>query len=111
MDQQTSNIAQDSNIIAGIRSGDQRALKLLYNKYSKALQGVIIRIVDDHETSEDLLQDAFVKIWQNFHTYDENKGRIYTWMLNIARNLAIDKIRSPKFSEGKKNPGHRRFRK
>ena len=102
LEQQTTNIAQDSNIIAGIRSGDQRALKLLYNKYSKALQGVIMRIVDDHETSEDLLQDAFVKIWQNFHTYDENKGRIYTWMLNIARNLAIDKIRSPKFSEGKK---------
>ena len=102
MDLRTTNIDQDSNIIAGIRSGDQRALKLLYNKYSKALLGVIMRIVEDNETAEDLLQDAFVKIWQNFHTYDENKGRIYTWMLNIARNLAIDKIRSPKFSEGKK---------
>ena len=66
------------------------------------MQGVIFKIVQDLETSEDLLQDAFVKIWQNFDSYDESKGRIYTWMLNIARNLAIDKVRSPKFAAGKK---------
>lgn len=89
-------------LISRLKAKDEKALRLLYDKYSHALQGVIFRLVQDVETSEDLLQEVFVKIWQNFESYDESKGRLYTWMLNIARNLAIDKVRSPKFSTGKK---------
>jgi RNA polymerase sigma-70 factor (ECF subfamily) len=51
-------------------------------------------VVFDEETASDVLQEAFVKIWNNIGQYDAAKGRIYTWMLNIARNTAIDKLRS-----------------
>lgn len=51
-------------------------------------------MVFDEETANDVLQEAFVKIWNNIGQYDAAKGRIYTWMLNIARNTAIDKLRS-----------------
>ncbi len=51
-------------------------------------------MVFDEETANDVLQEAFVKIWNNIGQYDAGKGRIYTWMLNIARNTAIDKLRS-----------------
>jgi RNA polymerase sigma factor (sigma-70 family) len=94
--------ATEGILIGRLRAGDESALRSLYDKYSMALQGVIMKIVDSVETSEDLLQETFVKIWQNFDSYDESKGRLFTWMLNIARNLAIDKVRSPKYNTGKK---------
>jgi len=55
---------------------------------------VIVRIIYDEDTAQDVLQEAFVKIWTNIGQYDATKGRIYTWMLNICRNSAIDKLRS-----------------
>jgi RNA polymerase sigma-70 factor (ECF subfamily) len=58
------------------------------------LYGTVLKIVHDEETAQDVLQEAFVKIWHNIGQYDTGKGRIYTWMLNIARNAAIDKLRS-----------------
>ncbi|MBL7910129.1 MAG: sigma-70 family RNA polymerase sigma factor [Bacteroidia bacterium] len=77
-----------------IRQRNQKAFTFLYDNYSKALFGVINSIVSSQEEAEDVLQNTFVKIWNNFESYEESKGRLYTWMLNIARNLAIDSTRS-----------------
>lgn len=84
---------QDELIVL-IRERNQKAFSYLYDNYSQALFGVINAIVNDTAESEDVLQKLFLKIWNSFSTYDENKGRLYTWMLNIARNLAIDSTRS-----------------
>ncbi|TMI67740.1 MAG: sigma-70 family RNA polymerase sigma factor [Bacteroidetes bacterium] len=51
-------------------------------------------MVENRELAEDILQEAFVKIWNNFSAYDSGKGRLFTWMLNITRNLTIDTLRS-----------------
>src|SRR6185503_6598518 len=64
---------------------------------------VIVRIVNDDALAEDILQDTFVKIWNSFSSYSTEKGRLFTWMVNIARNLAIDKIRSKDFKNQTKN--------
>src|SRR5665213_178787 len=85
-----------------LKNRDERGLRLLYDHYSAALYGVILRIVIEKETAEDVLQDSFVKIWNNFSNYDANKGRLYTWLLNVARNSAIDKIRSKNFRNERK---------
>lgn len=71
--------------------------------YSASLYGVISRIVIDTATAEDVLQDTFIKIWNSFASYSADKGRLFTWMVNIARNLAIDKIRSKDFKNQNKN--------
>ncbi len=84
---------QDELIVL-IRERNQKAFSYLYDNYSQALFGVIQNIIKDQEESEDVLQNTFLKIWNNFASYDEQKGRLYTWMLNIARNLAIDSTRS-----------------
>lgn len=84
---------QDELIIL-IRARNQKAFAYLYDNYSQALFGVIDSIINDQEESEDVLQNTFLKIWNNFDSYDASKGRLYTWMLNIARNLAIDSTRS-----------------
>lgn len=58
------------------------------------LYGVIKKVITDDQTAQDVLQEAFVKIWNNIQQFNPEKGRIYTWMINIARNAAIDKLRS-----------------
>lgn len=67
---------------------------MLYDQYSAALLGVILRVVRSRELAHDLLQDTFVKIWKKGTSYDPAKGSFYTWMLNIARNTALDVVRS-----------------
>ena len=88
------------DLVILIKNRDQKAFTYLYDNYAKALFGVIFAIVDDVEESEDVLQKAFLKIWENFDSYDLSKGRLYTWMLNIARNIAIDYKRS-KYNKNK----------
>lgn len=80
-----------------LKARNETALRALYDHYSAALYGVIFRVVGEKETAEDLLQETFVKIWNNSAAYDPSKGRLYTWMLNIARNNAIDKTRSKNY--------------
>lgn len=70
------------------------ALEYLYDNYSGALFGVIIRIVKSEEVAQEVLHDIFMKVWNNFSAYDAGKGRLYTWLVNISRNASIDKIRS-----------------
>lgn len=82
---------------------DDRSFTLLYDNYSKSLYGIIFNLIKDKEEAEDVLQEVFVKIWKNIDTYNTSKGRLYTWMLNIARNTSIDKLRSKNFNNSQKN--------
>lgn len=78
-------------------------MEALYDMYSASLFGVISRIVVETEIAEDILQETFVKIWHSFSSYSADKGRLFTWMVNIARNLAIDKVRSKDYKNQNKN--------
>jgi RNA polymerase sigma-70 factor (ECF subfamily) len=93
----------EEELIRALRNREKIAVEALYDMYSSSLYGVISRIVIDTATAEDVLQDTFVKIWNSFTTYSSDKGRLFTWMVNIARNLAIDKIRSKDFKNQNKN--------
>jgi RNA polymerase sigma-70 factor (ECF subfamily) len=84
----------EEELVDLLKDKDQSAFSYLYDNYSGALYGVIYKMVEDRELAEDILQEAFLKIWKNFFNYDNLKGRLFTWMLNITRNLTIDTIRS-----------------
>ena len=75
----------------------------MYDNYSEALFGVINRIVQSDEIANDILQESFVKIWKNLDSYSSEKGSIYTWMLNVCRNLAIDTVRSKAYKNETQN--------
>ena len=92
----------EAELLQGLQSHDQQAFSFLYDRYSKALFSIILPIIPQQELAEDVLQEVFVKIWQNIQSYDETKGRLYTWMLNIARNLSIDRTRSKYFNNRSK---------
>lgn len=84
----------DEELVDLLKSKDQRAYNYLYDHYADALFGMISRVIGENETATDILQESFVKIWRNISLYDANKGRLFTWMINIARNTAIDFKRS-----------------
>jgi RNA polymerase sigma factor (sigma-70 family) len=89
----------EQDLLRGLQLHEEQAYSYLYDHYSKALFVVIYQIVPQQETAEDILQEVFIKIWQNINSYDTSKGRLYTWMLNIARNQAIDRMRSKEFNK------------
>lgn len=95
MKRQTTLVSEHV-LIEKLVQRDQQAFQWLYDQYSPALYGVVLRIVRDDEQAQDLIQDIFVKIWKNLDGYDASKGRLFTWMLNVARNTAIDALRSRK---------------
>lgn len=89
-------------MVSGLKSRKSSSLDYLYDHYSSALYGVIYRILNNDDVAEEVLQDAFLRIWDKVGSYDPAKGRLFTWMLNIARNLAIDKTRSKEISKDRK---------
>ncbi|MFD0861371.1 RNA polymerase sigma factor [Sungkyunkwania multivorans] len=93
----------EEQLIKQLVEKDPKAFDILYQKYSESLQGVIYAIVKDVEIAEEVLQDTFIKVWNNATSYSSAKGRLFTWMLNIARNGAIDILRSKSFGNQKKN--------
>ena len=83
----------ERRLVIALKGRDQKALSTLYKMYSSALKGIILRIIVNEETTEDLLQEAFVKIWNSIDKYDDTKGRLFTWMSKLAKNMAIDQVR------------------
>ncbi|MER3472202.1 MAG: RNA polymerase subunit sigma-70 [Chitinophagaceae bacterium] len=96
----TQTTYEEQDLILRLRQQDDQAFSYLYDHYSGALYGVIKQIVPDLELANDVLQEVFVNIWRKIGSYDASKGRLFTWMLNIARNAAIDKTRSKAYQEG-----------
>lgn len=84
----------EQHIVSLFKEDDKRAIPLIYENYSGALFGVIKKIISDDAVAEDVLQETFVKIWRYSNKYDSSKAKLFTWMYRIARNTAIDKIRS-----------------
>lgn len=78
------------------------AIDLIYDHYASNLYGYLIQMLGDEDDAQDVLQDSFIKIWKNAEQYDASKARLFTWLLNICRNTAIDRIRSRKKYEEKK---------
>ncbi|RXR18396.1 sigma-70 family RNA polymerase sigma factor [Flavobacterium amnicola] len=97
------------DVLLLIQKKDNRAYNVLYDMYAKSLFAIISNIIKDREEAEDTLQEVFIKIWKNIDSYNESKGRFYTWMLNIARNSSIDKMRSKNFNNSKKNLSSENF--
>lgn len=84
----------EKNIVALLEKGDEKALDLLYEYYGDSLYGVILQVTSNEELAQDALQETFIKVWKNAKKYDSSKAKLFTWLYRIAKNTAIDKLRS-----------------
>ncbi|MDT0555097.1 RNA polymerase sigma factor [Patiriisocius hiemis] len=94
---------QPDALIVEMQNGNEIAFSKLYSMYSEAIYGVIYSVVLDAEVAQEILQDVFIKIWDKSSSYNIKRGRFFTWILNIARNAAIDETRSKRFKNSRKN--------
>lgn len=92
----------EQELVVLLNGQSNDAFNYLYDNYSGAIYTIINQIVLDKDTANDVMQEVFVNIWRKIKTYDASKGRLFTWMLNIARNAAIDKVRSRGFRDNQK---------
>ncbi|SEI81969.1 RNA polymerase sigma-70 factor, ECF subfamily [Dyadobacter koreensis] len=83
----------EKELISSLKSNNRDAFEYLYDHYAPALYGIIMKIVKDEEKAADVMQDSFLKIWKNIGAYNVDKGTLFTWILNVARNTAIDRLR------------------
>jgi len=90
-------------LVSNFKDKDEKAFEELYNMYSDSMLGIIYNIVRSHDIAEEVMQDVFIKAWNNATSYDSSKGRFFTWLLNISRNAAIDKTRSKAYKDTGKN--------
>ncbi|SFR31846.1 RNA polymerase sigma-70 factor, ECF subfamily [Robiginitalea myxolifaciens] len=84
----------EKHIVELLQEGDQKAISLLYQHYGDTLYGVALKVVQNEEIAQDVVQESFIKIWKKAHTYDPAKAKLFTWLFRITRNAAIDKVRS-----------------
>jgi RNA polymerase sigma-70 factor (ECF subfamily) len=84
----------DSRLVQRMQQRDPKALAELYDRYGRVVYALILRIVRDVGIAEDLVQEAFLRVWNRVNGFDAQKGSIGPWLLAVARNRAIDYLRS-----------------
>jgi RNA polymerase sigma-70 factor (ECF subfamily) len=85
---------RDRQLVERMRAGDAAALEALYDRHSPLAYSMILRIVGGAADAEEVLQEAWLQAWRRADTYDEGRGTVIGWLLNIARSRAIDRLRS-----------------
>lgn len=90
----------EHELVSLLKARDERVFAYLYQNYGGGLYSVILQIIPDRDLACDLLQESFIHIWNKAASYDSSKGRLFTWMLHIARNVSIDMRRSKAYRNG-----------
>ena len=84
----------DAELVLRLQRRDPQALGELYDRYGRIVFSVILRVVRDGAIAEDLVQETFLRVWNRVQGFDAEKGAIAPWLLAVARNRAIDYLRS-----------------
>ena len=93
----------ETELVQALLQRSSPAFDHLYDSYSGVLYGSIFTLVEDREVAADILQETFIKIWKQIGSYDPSKGRLFTWMIRIGRNTAIDMLRSRGYRQDSQN--------
>ena len=84
----------DVELLKAIVARDEVALAQLYDRYRVILFGLLMRILNNREEAEDVLQEVFLQVWRKAEDFDEDRGRPFTWLVTLARSRGIDRLRT-----------------
>jgi RNA polymerase sigma-70 factor (ECF subfamily) len=86
-------VSPDAALIARLLQRDVRAFEELYDRHSRIVYGLVLRILQQASTAEEVVQDIFLQLWRNARHYDGARGPFLPWLLTLARNRALDQLR------------------
>ena len=84
----------DVELLKAIAARDEAALAQLYDRYRVILFGLLMRILNNREEAEDVLQELFMQVWRRAADFDENRGKPFTWLVTMGRSRGIDRLRT-----------------
>lgn len=93
----------EAELVALLKSRNGEAFKYLYLHYRGALYNNILQTINHTDKASDILQDVFLQVWKNIDKYDETKGRLFTWLVKLTRNITIDQLRIKNYKVHSKN--------
>jgi RNA polymerase sigma-70 factor, ECF subfamily len=88
------HLAEDGDLVRRLKAREPQAMSELYDRYARVAFSLILRIVRNAAVAEDLVQETFLRVWHRVHSFDADKGALGAWLLTVARNRAIDHLRS-----------------
>ena len=86
--------AAETELIAKLHARDANAIAVAYDRYGSLAYSLFVRVTRDQSVAEDLVQELFLRVWNKARDFDPDKGTLGVWILSIARNIAIDHVRS-----------------
>ncbi len=93
---------EDVSLLERIQRRDEQSLAKLYDRYAALLYTLAFRIVSTQEESEDIVQEAFLQVWNKANSYIKDRGTVYSWITTLTRNKAIDRVRSKRYKQQSK---------
>ena len=90
---------KDADLLTRVQKGDERAMSVLFDRYSKIVYSVALRVLRDTASAEDVMQEIFMQIWRNPNSFIATKGSLGGWLVVVSRNRSIDTLRRKRPSE------------
>jgi RNA polymerase sigma-70 factor (ECF subfamily) len=87
------SVEDDQSLLALVRKGDEQAMASLFDRYSKVVYSVALRVLRDPAAAEDVLQEIFMQVWRNPDSFTSTRGSLGGWLAVVARNRSIDTLR------------------
>lgn len=88
-----ANLLSDAELMARVAQRDKRALEQLYDRYSAAAMGLALKMLGERNTAEEIVQEAYWRVWKRASTFELERGQFSAWLFGIVHNLAIDEMR------------------
>ena len=95
----TGGTEQDVHLLDRVRRGDEQGMAAIYDRYSRVVYSVALRVLRDPASAEDVLQDVFLGLWRRPETFVSTRGSLGGWLAVVARNRSIDALRRKRPSE------------
>lgn len=87
-------LQNESDIIQKVIARDEKSFELLYDEYAPRVYGLVLRMTQSKELSEEIVQEVFLKLWNNVDKYDPQKSKLFTWLYQITRNTCLNRLSS-----------------
>jgi RNA polymerase sigma-70 factor (ECF subfamily) len=89
----------DAALVAAVARADPRALELVYERHSRGVYSLALRLLGDGPAAEEVVQETFLKLWRQPEAYQSSRGRLFTWLLGVAHHRAVDVLRRRQLEE------------